>query len=379
MKRLAILGSTGSIGTQTLKVLESVQGFTVVALSCGRNFSLFKDQLLKYRPPYAASLTLNSELENCGLTTKFFWGEDGIEKMLEVSRPDYVLIAVSGAVGLRFSLKATEVCERLCLANKESIVCGGQLLLEKCRARNVRLIPVDSEHSGLFQLLNEERGERPERIFITASGGALRDWPEEKLHEATPKDVLNHPVWSMGSRITVDSASMVNKGLEVIEAHYLFDYPEKAIETYICRNSYIHAGVIYGDGVVKLHAGRPDMRVPIAYSLTYPAREKNSTPESIVGLPLVLDPMTPGKYRTLELARAICGQLPRQIAYNAADEIAVAAFVEGTIPFGNIYHIIKETVARFADQNLGDYRQILEVDKRARSLAREEVNRWYWQ
>ncbi|HNR80230.1 MAG TPA: 1-deoxy-D-xylulose-5-phosphate reductoisomerase, partial [Mesotoga infera] len=221
------------------------------------------------------------------------------------------------------------------------------------------------------QLLGE--GPRPERIFITASGGALRDWNAERMADATPEDVLKHPVWSMGRRITIDSATMVNKGLEVIEAHYLFGYDENDIDTYICRNSYIHAGVVYRDGVVKLHSGTPDMRIPIAYSLTYPFRERVVDGGEITGIPLLLEEIDGEKYPALELARSICGKQSKQIAYNAADEIAVEAFSKGEIKFGGIYNIIERTVSRMDDQIRADYRQTMEIDKIARAIALEEV------
>ncbi|HQQ56024.1 MAG TPA: 1-deoxy-D-xylulose-5-phosphate reductoisomerase [Mesotoga sp.] len=375
MRRLAILGSTGSIGIQTLDVISKIEGVEIVAMSCGHNFSLFTKQLERYRPAFAASLSTEENPLALSSVKRFFHGEEGIEEMLESSRPDMVIVGVSGAAGLRFSLKAIEICKRLCLANKESIVCGGDLLIEGCKEKSVELIPVDSEHSGLFQLLGE--GPRPDRIFITASGGALRDWSVERSIDATPGDVLKHPVWSMGRRITIDSATMVNKGLEVIEAHYLFRYDEEDIETYICRNSYIHAGIVYRDGVVKLHSGTPDMRIPIAYSLTYPFRERVIDRGGITGIPLLLEEIDGDKYPALELARNICGKQSKQIAYNAADEIAVEAFLRGEIKFGRIYNIIERTVSRIDDQRRADYRQILEIDKISREIALEEVSKCF--
>ncbi|WP_367355952.1 1-deoxy-D-xylulose-5-phosphate reductoisomerase [Mesotoga sp.] len=376
-KRLAVLGSTGSIGSQTLEIVDKIEEIEIVAISCGHNFASFSKQLSKFHPKFAATLERNEDLVDSFPGTTFFHGEEGIETMLEKSRPDYAMLAVSGAAGLRFSLKAAEVCSRLCLANKETIVCGGNLLLEKCASEEVELIPVDSEHSGLFQLLDGTI--RPERILITASGGALRDWPKEKIHQASPEDVMKHPVWSMGNRITVDSASMVNKGLEVIEAKYLFGFDSSEIDTYICRNSFVHAGVVYDDGVVKLHVGRPDMRIPISYSLTYPARHNLFGEERIVGIPIVLEELQQDRFPALTLAREICGTVSKQIAYNAADEIAVHAFMKGRMPFGSIYNIIERTVAGTDDQNPTDYSQIIEIDSFARRLAKEEVNRWYCQ
>lgn len=374
-KRLAILGSTGSIGSQTLQIVNQIENIEIVAISCGHNLSLFSKQLSEFHPQFAASLNKSDSLADSFPGTSFFDGEEGIEAMLEESRPDYVLLAVSGSAGLRFSLKAIEVCHRLCLANKESIVCGGDLLPKECLRKGVELIPVDSEHSGLFQLLDGSR--RPKRIIITASGGALRDWPLERIPDATINDVLRHPVWSMGSRITVDSASMVNKGLEVIEAKYLFGFETNEIDTYICRNSFIHAGVLYSDGVLKLHAGTPDMRVPIAYSLTYPERTQTIPEQSIVDIPMILEELPKERFPALSLAREICGVVSKQIAYNAADEIAVEAFMNGRMPFGGIYNIIEKTVGKTDDQNPVDYSHIIEIDSFARKLAQEEVNRCY--
>ena len=375
MKRIAILGSTGSIGTQTLSVLEKLEGFEVVAMSCGHNFSLFEEQISKLRPRFAASVGRCERLIDKFSEITFFSGESGIEEMLEASEVDYAVIAVSGATGLRFSVKAAEVAKRICLANKESLVCGGVLLRKRCKEKSVELIPVDSEHSGLFQLI--EGGIRPEKIFITASGGALRDREISQMQNASLRDVLNHPVWSMGSRVTIDSASMVNKGLEIIEAHYLFGYEERDIETYICRNSYIHAGVSFADGMVKLHVGIPDMRVPIAYSLTYPYRERILDHEEVTSVSLKLEPIKSERYPALCLARAICGRLSEQIAFNAADEIAVEAFAQERIRFGDIYNIIEKTVSAFRDQKPVDYSQILEIDRLARKLARKEVQKCY--
>jgi 1-deoxy-D-xylulose-5-phosphate reductoisomerase len=374
-KRLAVLGSTGSIGSQTLEIVDKIEEIEIVAISCGHNFVSFSKQLSEFHPKFAATLEKNEDLVDSFPETTFFQGEEGIETMLEKSRPDYVMLAVSGAAGLRFSLKAAEVCSRLCLANKESIVCGGKLLPDRCADRGVELIPVDSEHSGLFQLLDGTV--RPERILITASGGALRDWPKERIHQASPEDVMKHPVWSMGNRITVDSASMVNKGLEVIEAKYLFGFESSEIDTYICRNSFVHAGVVYNDGVMKLHVGRPDMRIPIAYSLTYPVHHHLFGEARIAGIPIVLEELQQERFPALTLAREICGTVSKQIAYNAADEIAVDAFMKGRMPFGSIYNIIERTVARTDDLNPVDYSQIIEIDVLARRLAQEEVNRCY--
>ena len=374
MKKIAIVGSTGSIGTQTLEVIKKLDNFRVVAMSCGHNFSLFERQLHEFSPEYAAMFEPNRELEINFPSVKFFYGAEGIEEMLEIAKPDYTVLAASGAIGLRYSLKAIEHSRRLCLANKESIVCGGELLLEKAKRYSVEIIPVDSEHSALFQLLQGDV--QPEKIFITASGGALRDYPLDRINEVTLKDVLNHPVWSMGVRITIDSATMVNKGLEVIEAHYLFSYDEKDILTYVCKNSVIHAGVIYSDGTIKLHVGKPDMRIPIAYSLTYPQRAVLKDFEaSPLDYSLFLEEIDYRRYPALKLAREITGIPSKQIAFNAADEIAVKNFVEGRISFGSIYRIIEKTIERIEPISPKDFEEVQTIDVLARKIAQEEVRK----
>ncbi|OAA30976.1 1-deoxy-D-xylulose 5-phosphate reductoisomerase [Kosmotoga arenicorallina S304] len=372
MKRLAIVGSTGSIGKQTLEVIKKMRDHKVVALSCGHNFSLFKDQLLDYKPEYAAAIRDTGELKRDFPEITFFSGVEGIKEMLEAANPDVVVNSASGAVGLRYSLKALEVSKRLCLANKESLVCGGKLLVKRAAEKGVEIIPVDSEHSGIFQLMHGEE-ERPEKIFITASGGALRDYPLVKIENALLEEVLKHPTWSMGNRITIDSATMVNKGLEVIEAHYLFDYEEKNILTYICRNSFIHGGVIYKDGVIKMHLGKPDMKIPIAYALSYPARKYQADYMDITEMSLSLEKVDYKRYPALELAREIVGIPSKQIAYNAADEIAVKYFERGAINFGGIFKLIKRVVELIPEGEPRDFDEIIEIDRYSRELAKKEV------
>jgi len=371
LKRLAIIGSTGSIGRQTLEVVKDLKNHKVVALSCGHNFSLFRKQLLEYKPDYAAAIRKTEELERDFPEITFFSGAEGIEEMLEAATPDVVVNGASGAIGLRYSLKALEVSRRLCLANKESLVCGGKLLIKRAVEKGAELIPVDSEHSAIFQLMRGK--DKPEKIFITASGGALRDYSIEKMYNASLKEVLRHPTWSMGNRITIDSATMVNKGLEVIEAHYLFEYDEEDILTYICKNSLIHGGVIYSDGVIKMHLGKPDMKIPIAYALSYPKRGYHSDYMNIVEMSLMLEEIDYRKYPALELAREITGISSKQIAYNAADEIAVKYFEKGAIHFGEIFKLIKRVVELIPETDPRDFDEIVEIDRYSRELAEKEV------
>ncbi len=367
MIKLAILGSTGSIGTQCLKVLENLnkKNIEVVAMSCGHNFELFKKQVKKFKPKFTASLTnKENELNN------HFTGEDGIKKIIELSKPDYIMMGISGSIGLKYSLFALDYCKRLCLANKETIVCGGDYFIKSAKLKKVEIIPVDSEHSSIFQTLLGDV--KPKEIFLTASGGALRDYSYEEILNAKLEDVLNHPVWNMGKRITIDSASMVNKGLEVIEASYLFDFPENKIKTYICRNSMIHGGAIYSDGTMKFHIGKPDMKIPIAYSLTYPDRilsENNKVPLDKIDLNLLK--IEKEKYPALTIAREICGIHSYQIAYNSADEEAVKMFLNNKIKFFQINIIISKTLEMIPKLYDLNYEDIFKIESMSRKIANE--------
>lgn len=369
MIRLAIIGSTGSIGKQCLEVVDKLgkDKIEIVAMTCGYNLELFKKQIQKYRPEYTASM---SDREDISENTNHFTGEGGIKKAIQISDPDYIMMSVSGSIGLKYSLFSLDYCKRLCLANKETIVCGGGYFLNKAKMKKVKILPVDSEHSSIFQTLLGDV--KPEEIFLTASGGSLRDKNPEEIQNATVNEVLKHPVWSMGKRITVDSSTMVNKGLEIIEASYLFDFPQEKIKTYICRNSFIHGGVKFIDGSMKFHIGKPDMKLPIAYSLTYPERVvKEEGINNLDELNLNLEKIDIKKYPSLKIAREICGIHSLQIAYNAADEEAVKMFLNNKIKFGQISVIISKTLDRIPELNNLNYNDIFKIENTARILATE--------
>ncbi len=373
MKSLVVLGSTGSIGRQTLEVVSLQKRLKLVGISFGYNVRLAERQISSLNPRYVASLKRKDSLRRRFPDSEFFWGAEGIEEMLRTAAPDYVMVAVPGIAGLRYSLVATEIVSRICLANKEALVCGGPILLESIKRNGVELLPVDSEHSAVFQLL--EQWNRPCKIFITASGGAVRDLDAEALQHVRPAQVLRHPVWSMGKKVTIDSATMVNKGLEVIEACYLFGMPQERILTLICRNSIIHGGVIYDDGVVKLHAGWPDMKIPISYALNYPVRQAVDKELDMTSISLSLEPLDERKYPALALAREISGQPSFQIAYNSADEVAVEAFLSGKIRFTDVFRVIRSTVNRVDPHDPSGYNEVMEIDRVSRILAKEEVSK----
>lgn len=369
--RIAITGVTGSIGTQTLEVLEFLKtknfDFKLVGISAGSNVKKMIEIIKRWKPEYAA--LENAELEKFN-ETKILTGKDATIEMLEKSKPDFVLVATGGAIGIKHTLKAIEVSKRIGLANKESIVCGGNMLLEYAKKNNTEIIPVDSEHSALFQL---KLGDiKPSKIIITASGGALRDWPIEKLNEVSVKDVLNHPVWSMGKRITVDSATMVNKGLEVIEAYHLFDLKKDNIDVLINRNSHIHAIVGYPDGVMKFHYGVPSMTIPIAYSITYPERIYEYKYPDLTLEPIKFEKVDYNRYPSLKLAFDILGNQKLQIVYNAADEIAVQKFLEGRIKYTEIYKLIYQAINKFINKNIkiNNFSDIMFLDSKAKKIVK---------
>ncbi|WP_052913118.1 1-deoxy-D-xylulose-5-phosphate reductoisomerase [Marinitoga sp. 1155] len=369
--RIAITGVTGSIGTQTLEVLDFLKkknfDFKLVGVSAGKNKEKLIEIIKKWKPEYAAIENANMESFD---KTIIFSGKDSTIKMLEKSKPDFVLVATGGAAGIKYTIKSIEVAKRIGLANKESIVCGGNMLLNYAREHSTEIIPVDSEHSALFQLKNGDT--YPSKIIITASGGALRDWPLNKLDEVTVKDVLNHPVWSMGKRITIDSATMVNKGLEVIEAYYLFNLKKENIDVLINRNSHIHAIVGYPDGVMKFHYGIPDMKIPIAYSITYPRRIYEYKFPDLTLAPIKFEEVDYNRYPALKMAFDILGNQKLQIVYNAADEIAVKLFLEKKIKYTDIYKLIYQTIDKFINRNIkiSEFSDIIDLDKEIKKITK---------
>ena len=374
MKRLSVLGSTGSIGTQTLDVCRNL-GFEVVALAAGSNVELLEKQAREFKPKLVAVFDetaakgLSIKLSDTDITVL-----GGIEGVLEAARIecDTVLNAVTGIAGLRPTIAAIEAGNDVALANKETLVAGGKRVMDLAKERGVKILPVDSEHSAIFQCL-QAKGDyaRIQKLILTASGGPFFGKTLSELENMKPEDALAHPTWNMGRKVTIDSATMANKGLEIIEAAHLFGVPQNNIDVVIHRESIVHSLVEFTDNSVLAQLGVPDMRTPIQYALTVPERC-----ESIVEhLDLakigtlhfyeqdnVAFPATDIARRALSIGKTATA------AFNAADEIAVAAFLDGKIGFTDIPKILEKTVLK--EFSSGDsFEEVFETDKEARKYA----------
>ncbi len=378
MKRLAILGSTGSIGQNALAVVdEHPEEFQVVGLAAGRNVELLAEQIQRFRPALVsvqdevAAKSLSARVGGAG-APEILWGSVGAQAVASLPEADLVLSAMVGAVGLEPTLAAIEAGKTVALANKETLVAAGPLVMERVRAKGLALIPVDSEHSAIFQSLQGQRHEDIKKLWLTASGGPFRSWTLEQLARVTPEQALKHPNWTMGAKITVDSATMMNKALEVIEASVLFGLPASRIEVCIHPQSIIHSLVEFVDGSWLAQLGRPDMRVPIAYALTYPRRlALNSTPLDLGQVArLTFEPPDFQRFPALRLgyeAAKAGGTMPAVL--NAANEVAVAAFLEGRLPFLGIPRLVEETMAAHRQEPITGLEQVLAVNQWAREHA----------
>lgn len=383
VKQISLLGSTGSIGTQSLDVIRA-QGYGVFALAAHSSVEKIEAQIAEFHPRYvtmvdpAAAARLRVDLAGMADAPKVLEGPEGLVELAKMDGPDVVLNAVVGIAGLGATLAAIESGHDVALANKESLVTGGHLVTEAVKRHGVKLLPVDSEHSAIFQCLQARADNPVRRLHLTASGGALRDWPKEKMAAATVRDVLAHPTWRMGGKITVDCATMVNKGLEVIEARWLFDMPPERINVVVHPQSVIHSMIEFEDGAVLAQLGRPDMRGPIGYAMGYPERlPYGAEPLDFAALSkLTFAAPDMERFPGLALARAALeegGSAP--VILNGANEAAVAAFLEERIPFGRIAEIIAETMnacPRFAIDEIGD---VHAADAQARAVAAEIIGR----
>ncbi|MBR5421106.1 MAG: 1-deoxy-D-xylulose-5-phosphate reductoisomerase [Lachnospiraceae bacterium] len=384
MKRLAILGSTGSIGTQTLEIVREYPGeFKIHSLAAARNVSLLEKQVREFRPRYAvlwdekAAEELKTALSDITETKVL----SGMEGLLEIaSHPDYdvLLSAVVGMIGIRPTIAAIQAGKDIALANKETLVCAGHIIIPLAAEKGIKLLPVDSEHSAIFQSLNGEPAERLARIWLTCSGGPFRGKKRAELEKVTAEDALKHPNWSMGKKITIDSATMVNKGLEVMEARWLFGVDYDQISVLIHPQSIVHSMVEYADGAVIAQLGLPDMRLPIQYALFYPDRRpaEESRPRADFYTIRQLDFSEPDTetFRALPLAIEAGrsgGILPT--IYNAANEEAVAAFLQGRTGFLAITDLIEGAMK--ALKNIPDpgVEQILEAEKEAREWVERHI------
>lgn len=376
MKNLVLLGSTGSIGTQTLDIAEEC-GYRVLALAAGRQVTAFEEQIRRFQPRYAAlfdeAAANDLRVRVADLDVQVYSGIEGLCTLASLPEADVVLNAVVGMVGLQPTLAAIKAGHDVALANKETLVAGGALVMDAVKEYGVRLLPVDSEHSAIFQCLQGAPADRRaiKRLILTASGGPFFGKTAAELENVTLADALKHPNWSMGAKITIDSATMMNKGLELIEARWLFDMDPSLIDVVVHRESIIHSLVEYVDNAVIAQLGVPDMRVPIQYALTYPARTPSPVGElslSQIGKMTFYAP-DEDTFRCLPLCReAITVGGMRPAAVNGANEQAVALFMDGKIGFMDIPRLVEKVLGASWPQG-GDVQTVLDTDRAARELV----------
>ncbi|MFB5673630.1 1-deoxy-D-xylulose-5-phosphate reductoisomerase [Paenibacillus terreus] len=376
MKKITVLGSTGSIGTQTLDVVSMHSDlYQVEGLAAGANTALLLEQVQRHRPKKVSVATkeLAEQIrEQLPPGTELYWGDEGLIEVAAGTEADTVVTAVMGSMGLPSTLAAIESGKHIALANKEALVTAGHLVTDKAQKKGVSLLPVDSEHSAIFQCLNGERLQDVAGITLTASGGSFRDLTREQLKGVTVEQALQHPNWSMGAKITIDSATMVNKGLEVMEAHWLFGLPYDQIHVLLHPESIIHSFVEFKDTSIIAQLGNPDMRVPIQYALTYPDRMASpSKPLSLAEAgSLHFREMDYERFPCLRLAFE-CGKMggTAPTAFNAANEVAVARFLRGEISFLAIEDIIARVLDRHHNTMNPDLQAIETCDREVRAAA----------
>ena len=389
---VAVLGSTGSIGESTLDVLaRHPDRFRVVALAANKSASKLAQQVIQWKPDYAvladesAVAELKERTARAGVTTRILVGDAGLIEVAALSEVQYVMAAIVGAAGLRSTFAAVRAGKRVMLANKESLVMAGPLLISAARASGATLLPVDSEHSAIFQCLppNTRAGEKPpgvRRVLLTASGGPFLDWSLEALEACTPEQACAHPNWVMGRKISVDSATLMNKGLELIEAVLLFGLDPAQVEVLIHRQSIVHSLVEYVDGSVLAQLGSPDMRTPIAYALGWPDRLASGVEFLDLIRAARLEFCAPDveRFRCLALAQAAAraGGLQPAIL-NAANEVAVESFLGRRLNFLGIARVSEAVLAKMTGVGpVGGLDEILGADAEARRLARDLISHW---
>lgn len=377
MQTIAILGSTGSIGTQALELVRlHPEEFRVVALTARSSREKLFEQVREFRPE-VAGLTEPipmSEIPEDVRFCRWVMGKEALRVAAAEAPADMVLVSVVGIAGLQSVMDALGANRQVLLANKEALVTGGHLVMDAAKRIGKPILPVDSEHSAIFQCLQAAGGNQPVRLLLTASGGPFRTWTREQMQNATRAQALKHPNWSMGAKITIDSASMFNKALEIIEAHWLFDMPPEKIQVVVHPQSIVHSAVEFADGAVLAQLGVPDMRVPIAYAMTYPRRiPTGSKPLDLFSIgTLTFEPGDPVRFPALRLAGeclnaggAACTIL------NGANEMAVAAFLRDEIPFGAISRIVEGTLEACGAMPADTLEDIFHADLEARRVAKE--------
>ena len=379
MKRLSILGSTGSIGTQTLDIVRKhKEDFVVSALSCGHNVELFRKQLEEFRPGFAVC----AEERDMDLLAKdfpgieFSCGLDGICTAASQTGADMVVNSLLGMMGIRPTYEAVMAGRDIAFANKETLVAGGDLIMDAVKKNGIAFLPVDSEHSAIFQCLQGAAGNPVKKILLTASGGPFRGYTKEQIKNVTKEQALKHPNWSMGAKITVDSATMMNKGLEIIEACRLFDVAAKDIEVVVHPESAVHSAVEFYDGSVIAQIGRPDMRIPIAYALSYPRRLDN------VGESIDLFSLGTMHFEKPDLEVFRCLRLAMDaiekggsctVVLNAANEEAVAAFLADRIGFTQIADSVEEALEKHEKTDIRCLDDIFEIERSSRKAVLDYI------
>jgi len=384
MKRIAILGSTGSIGCSSLKVIEAhPEAYQVIALAAGKNMALLAEQVRKFKPLEVAVLgdheaeSLRERLDG-GQRTRIVSGREGLVHLATLEEVDTVISAITGAAGLVPTYAAIKAGKNVALANKETMVMAGALVIEEAKRQGITLLPVDSEHSAILQCLQGHPRDDVRRVILTASGGPFIDFSDEEMEKVTPEQALKHPNWNMGPKITVDSATLMNKGLELIEARWLFGLDIHQIHILIHPQSVVHSMVEYRDGSIIAQLGIPDMITPISYALSYPRHVDTALPAldlEQIGTLSFMKPDT-GKFRCLELAlRAaeIGESMPAVL--NGANEAAVELFLQGRIGFLQIPSLIEKTMRAHTPVLINSIEKVMEADAWARQKAAEFAER----
>ncbi len=370
MKKITLLGSTGSIGTQTLEVLDYLQDYKVLALSAGKNVRLLCSQIEKYRPE---SVCVQREEDVKIIKSKFpeieiFHGQQGLIELCKNKNNDIILIATSGKIGLKPTLEAIENKIDIALANKETLVMAGEIVMKRACEKGVRILPVDSEHSAILQCL-ADKNNKPYRLVITASGGPFLNKTRAEMEKSNALDALKHPRWHMGRKITIDSATLMNKGLEVIEAHHLFNVSYHDIKVVIHPQSLVHSFVEFIDGSMLAQVGFPSMHIPIQYALTYPQRQKGIKTDgfSLFGQSMTFEKPDFEKFRCLKMAyEAGLAGTSSCVVLNAANEVAVNNFLEGKISFLDIEKTVEKALCEHNTINNPSLDDIFALDKEIR-------------
>ncbi len=380
MKRtVAILGATGSIGTQALDIVRRYPDrFCADCLTAHSSAEKLFELVREFRPKVAAlevePASVPEDLRFC----QWVFGKDSSRRALEMAKSDDALCAVVGIAGLSAVWTALDVCKRVLLANKEALVAGGDLVMEKARRLGKEMLPVDSEHSAIFQCLQGAQGNPVRRLILTASGGALRTWTKERMENASVEEVLKHPNWNMGGKITVDCATMLNKSLEIIEAHHLFAMPLEKIDVLVHPQSVVHSMVEFEDGSVLAQLGNPDMRGPIGYAMGYPERiPYGASPLDLAAHgALTFEKPDLERFPCLRLAMDALragGVMP--VVLNAANEVAVGEFLHRRIPFGKIAQIVDEVLSNTPQTTINSLEEVFAADRQARELAEAHIRR----